>query len=84
MDFHQTLLVLVNLEKIGILRAHGSIMEVWSRNNNQMLFPNTPADRSDLDAGIRWGAAENIAQLGEVASPKTPFFSGFFLWEKNT
>ena len=57
-------------------------MEVWSRNNNQMLFPNTPADRSDLDAGIRWGAAENIAQLGEVGSPKTPFFSEFCCGKK--
>lgn len=57
----------VKISQVRILRAHGSIMEVWSRNN-QMLFPNTPADRSDLDAGIRWGAAENIAQLGEVAS----------------
>lgn len=43
----------------------------------------TPPDRSDLDAGIRWGAAENIAQLGEVASPK-PFFRGFFFVGKKT
>ena len=38
-------------------------------------------DRSDLDAGIRWGAAENIAQLGEVepkTGRKTSIF--FFFW----
>jgi len=29
--------------------------------------------RSDLDAGIRWGAAENIAQLGEAAGNTAAF-----------